>query len=176
MILFICGFTPFKEVVLLPNTHVYSKTEVQKELTAEGKKHLPKLPKGHFKLIKVLPEGVGFALFQFDSVSGCGSVDSRQHSSLPTPIESLIDLPVESVNLFIGHMLLFGRTMRWEKNGEALKIDAILERQSPGQIAEPDRTSTMCEALKGYGKAWGLTVEVGTGHFSDKFCPFSGGE
>ena len=61
------------------------------------------------------------------------------------------------------------------KEWEALKIDAILERQSPGQIAEPDRTSTMCEALKGYGKGWGLTVEVGTGHFSDKFCPFSGG-
>ena len=33
----------------------------------------------------------------------------------------------------------------------------------------------MCEALKDYGKAWGLTVEIGTGHYSDKFCPFSGG-
>ena len=100
-----------RKSVLLPNTHVYSKTEVQKELSAQGKKHLPMLPKGHFELIKVLPEGVGFALYLFDSVS----------------------------------------------------------RESP------ERTSTMCEALKDYGKAWGLTVEIGTGHISDKFCPFSRG-
>ena len=90
----------------LPNTHVYSKTEVQKELSAQNKKQLPKLPKGHFKLIKVLAEGVGFALYQFDSVSACGNMDSLQHSCLPTPVESLIDLPVESANLFVGHMFL----------------------------------------------------------------------
>ena len=103
MILFICGFTPFKEIVLLPNTHVYSKTEVQKGLSAQNKKQHPKLPKGHFELIKVQAEGMGFAMYQFDSVN----VDSLQHSCLPTPVQSLIDLPVESVNLFVGHMLSF---------------------------------------------------------------------
>ena len=119
MILFICGFTPFKEIVLLPNTHVYSKTEVQKELNAQGKKHLPKLPKGHFELIKVLPEGAGFALYHFNDVSDCGSADSFQHSCLPTTVESLINLPTGGVNIYVGQMLLFVRSMEWQIKGEA---------------------------------------------------------
>lgn len=51
---------------------------------------------------------------------------------------------------------------------EKIKIDTLLERESPRQIAETERTSTMCEALKDYGKAWGLTVKIRTGHYSDK--------
>ena len=40
------------QILLLPNTHIYSKSEIQRELNAQNKQVL--LPKGHFELIKVI--------------------------------------------------------------------------------------------------------------------------
>ena len=48
--------------------------------------------------------------------------------------------------------------------------------ESPHQIAETGRTSTMCEALKDYGKASGLTVEIGTDIIQINSAPFLGEE
>ena len=40
------------QILLLPNTHIYSKSEIQRELNAQNKQVL--LQKGHFELVKVI--------------------------------------------------------------------------------------------------------------------------
>ena len=47
-------FVALSQILLLPNTHIYSKSEIQKELNTQNKQVLlPKgLPKGHFELVK----------------------------------------------------------------------------------------------------------------------------
>ena len=64
--------TPY--VCVIPN--VYSKTEVQKELSAQNKKNSSQ---SFQKATSNWSRWVGFALYQFDSVSACGNVDSLQH-------------------------------------------------------------------------------------------------
>ena len=141
------------------------KQKFKKNWVHRTNKQLPKLPKGHFKLIKV--GGVcTVPIWQCLCLWQCGQP--------PTPVELLIRRSTcrKCKPLCWSHASFQG----WQMNLEKIKIDTLLERESPRQIAETEQTSTMCEALKDYGKAWGLTVKIRTGHYSDKFCLFLGGE
>ena len=76
MIPFVCGFKPFKEILLLPNTHIYSKSEIEREFNAQNKQVLPKgLPKGHFELVKVIVQFI---------VRSCRSLEAEVAAFLGT--------------------------------------------------------------------------------------------
>ena len=49
-------FVALSQILLLPNTHIYSKSETQRELNTQNKQVLLQkgLPKGHFELVKVI--------------------------------------------------------------------------------------------------------------------------
>ena len=105
-IVFVVGFTPYKENLMLPRQAWWSIAEINDAALQQDRKQLPTgLLNGHFKVVSHRLE-CQVAIFVYKEVIGCSTTTSMLHKKLHVPVcapspryrklESLLILPLSS--------------------------------------------------------------------------------
>ena len=179
MVIFVCGFKPYKETLKLVKASRYTKEMVTRQLRQQKKKPLPAtIGKGEFQVILVSKEGVGLALYKFDKTAACRDIESAQHRQLPTPRMSPINLNMslpQKMGINLGHLILYGTEIEWGIVSDTEISMTVTPSKGPTIRYECDRTTNLVAKLQQHPAFSSVDITTGSGHNTAKFCPFTGG-